>query len=269
MKTWSSEREWEVTIQPPTWWLAVCATSRGPDYQGWCTGQIYDCCLKHMTTGKNLCESLSLVWMSTVQEIQDGQKIISNSSASISRSRTARKNTMIFDIHQLSCSFLVTRKNVFVFFLVSGSETSLLTNFSFKRCILCFVFCFTWPSPDYQDFFSLPLKVFAKIFGLSIFPFRQSSEHYLGWGYLCSMNPPVALTPPTSSLAAGPALKHPRESFISSKELEIKAAIFLLYFFCRQQCFYCCLQNFKTTYIQHHSTTLNEEEIHNINSCKC
>lgn len=98
------------------WWLSVCATSRGPDYQGWCTGRIYDCCLKHLTTGKNLCESLSLVWMSTVQEIQDGQKIISNSSASISRSRTARDNTMIFDIHQLSCSFLVTRKDVFVFF---------------------------------------------------------------------------------------------------------------------------------------------------------
>lgn len=96
------------------WWLSVCATSRGPDYQGWCIGWM--ACLKPLTTGKNLCESLSLVWMSTVQEIRDGQKIISNSSASISRSRTARDNTMIFDIHQLSCSFLVTRKDVFVFF---------------------------------------------------------------------------------------------------------------------------------------------------------
>lgn len=162
MKTWSSEHKWEVTIQPPTWWLSVCAASRGPDYKGWCTGQIYDCCLKHPTTGKNLCESLSLVRMSTVQEIQDGQKIISNLSASISRSRTARKNTMIFDIHQLSCSFLVTRKDVFVFFLVSGSETSLLTNFSFKRCIFCFVFCFTWPSPDYWDYFLICLSKYLQ-----------------------------------------------------------------------------------------------------------
>lgn len=93
-------------------------------------------------------------------------------------------------------------------------QKPLLTNFSFKRCIFCFVFCFTWPSPDYQDFFSLPLKVFAKIFGLSIFPLRHSSEHYLVRGYLCWMNHPVALTPPTSPLAAGPALKHPHESFI-------------------------------------------------------
>lgn len=153
-------------------------------------------------------------------------------------------------------------------------QKPLLTNFSFKRCIFCFVFCFTWPSPDYQDFFSLPLKVFAKIFGLSIFPLRHSSEHYLVWGYLCWMNHPVALTPPTSPLAAGPALKHPHESFIKpqlyfQQRAGNKGSNISIVFFCRQKYFYCCLQNFKTTYIQQHSTTLNEEEINNINPCKC
>lgn len=189
MKTWSSEREWEVTIQPPTWWLAGCATSRGPDYQGWCTGQIYDCCLKHMTTGKNLCESLSLVWMSTVQEIQDGQKIISNSSASISRSRIARKNTMIFDIHQLSCSFLVTRKNVFVFFLVSGSETSLLTNFSFKvHLMLCLLLHLTFPWLS-RFFFSASQSICKNIW-LVHFPFQTEQWALPGVRVLVLNEPP-------------------------------------------------------------------------------
>lgn len=212
MKTWSSEREWEVTIQPPTWWLSV-QLPRRPDCQGWCIGWIYDCCLKHLTTGKKLCESLSSVWMSTVQEIQDGQKIISDSSASISRSRTARKNTMIFDIHQLSCSFLFRRKNGFLFFLVSGSEASFLTNFSFKRCIFCFVFCFTWPSPDYRDFFSSASQSICKNIWLVHFPSLTLRWALLGVG-VPVLDHPVALTPPASPLAAGPALAHPRESFI-------------------------------------------------------
>ena len=102
-----------------------------PDYKEWCIGWIYDCSLKHLTTGKELCDSWSSAWMSTVQGILDRQKIISNSSASISKTRAARKNTMIFDVHWLSCSFSVRRKNGIVFFLISGSETSLLLNFSF------------------------------------------------------------------------------------------------------------------------------------------
>lgn len=99
------------------------------DHKEWCIGWISGCCLKHLTTWKKICASVSSVWMSTVPDIQDGQKIITNSSASISRTRVARKNTRIFDGHWLSCSFSVRMKNRFLFFLISGSETSFLINF--------------------------------------------------------------------------------------------------------------------------------------------
>lgn len=191
-----------------------------PDYKEWCTGWIYNCCLKRLTTGKKLCGSLSSVWMSTVQELLHGPKIISNSSVSISRTRAARKNTMIFDVHWLSCSFSVRRKNGFLFFFISRSETSLLTNFSFKSCIFCFVFCFTWLFPDFKVlkiFFSPSVKKKSYwqkyLAGVSAFPHRSCCEHLPGWRDLCWTGSCYwRLLPkegPTSNLSAGRTLQTP------------------------------------------------------------
>lgn len=50
--------------------------------------------------------------------------------------RAGTKSTMIFDVHWLSCSSSVQRKNGSLFFLISGSQTSLLTKCTCQSCSL-------------------------------------------------------------------------------------------------------------------------------------
>lgn len=70
---WQISHSWNENLTHPAplspctqYWLWVCAASQAPHCQGWCITWIYSLCLKHLTTGKKLCECLSSIWMSTV-----------------------------------------------------------------------------------------------------------------------------------------------------------------------------------------------------------
>lgn len=215
-----------------------------PDYKEWCIEWIYGCCLKHLSTGKKLCDSLSSVWMSTVHEIQDSQKIISISSANASKTRAARKNTMTFDVHWLSRSFSVRRKNGFLFFLFLDQKQPYLQTYPLRAAS----FALSSIPPDfplilkYRRLFFSPLSV-KKNICKNIWT-DQKLLWALTWLTGLELNW-LAFLPAESHQLFG--CKHQRETVTT---------LFLAYL---RAYFYCCLQNLKGVYIQHSNDSQNEQ----------
>lgn len=207
-------------------------------------GRIYGCCLKRSTAGRVMWRFI-ISMDSTEQETRDGQKIISHSSASASGATAAGKSTMIFDVHWLSCSSSVQRKNGFLFFLISGSQTPFLTNSACRSCSFAL-------SPAPSD---LPL-----IFKYNGFFFSSICKNNIGrntWPELlaafphrnCCDSRVLVLLPelsPSSSWAAGPTPQTLMSNTVTS--------LFLAH---QRSDSYCCLQNFQGLYIQQNNDNLH------------